>query len=399
MPARIGKRIPRHIALLAAAAIPLALFAGVAAVLYFRMPSNAPPAAVVKHPEPNVQNSPAPQPSASAVARLTPPLRLDPFDVLAHAKTPDPALKAWLDNWQIQWTNGKDPDADQIESLNASLEKSPLDSVDMVALAHAFHHLSDDIPTTARFYDAASLRIESELNKPGLNVEQSLPVLLAINEHIEDFKHVLWPLIENRKSVDHAAYAEVLYRIYSNFVRCVPATNDSALIAAGHHPAIGAMECLYELGRTDEAKDSLEKMSLDDMTSSEKVAYNWIYGMVLYRQFHFAEAALQFRPVADDTSFQYSKDAGEMLVASLARTGDKVGAMAALKTAIQTHKYGAAKEIASVLALINGGRNNMITKISPLLFAIRNILKAAVLLFIPAILAGWSVEYSITSIY
>jgi hypothetical protein len=190
------------------------------------------------------------------------PVILDPFEILSSAHTPDPALLAWLVNWRNDYSAGIIPDytdplkfqrmpffPSELVSLQGVLEKSPLDAFEMINLAHAFHDSSHNIPASAVMYDAASYRIESELDKPGVTGEQARPLLAEMAFHMDDYKHVLWPMIEDFHQEER--FTRTLFRIYSNLVALGSQTNDADIIKAARRPVVGAAECLYITGELD----------------------------------------------------------------------------------------------------------------------------------------------------
>jgi hypothetical protein len=245
------------------------------------------------------------------------PVDLDPLQVVRESRQPDAALVDWLVRWQHHQVDGKPLSPDEVYQFKDVLDKSPLSAVTMLDLGHAFHFASRDVELTTQIYQAASVRVQRELNDVRTTSERSLSIIQALNDHLSDYKPLLWYSIEEQ---GHWQNAEILYRLYDGFVRHVP-VDDDELQKASVHPRIGEAECLYIMGRYADAEKILSGVPVDSLTEGERDSYNWIDGMLYMRVRNYQAAIDPLQAVAEDKHSKHSTLAEQLLIQAMCNIG------------------------------------------------------------------------------
>jgi hypothetical protein len=261
--------------------------------------------------------------SSSSSNNLT-PQALDPVQIARDRNAIDPQLVEWLTHWRNRWQAGEEISRAEQGNLADLLSVTTLSSVDLLEIAHAFHFLSNDAVTSAIFYQAASFRAETELTRTTETSEQRLAVLRAIDFHMQDFKDVLWDMVDNHQAVQ---YAGVIYSFYSDLTRWAP-SGDQRLTAASIRCQVGMAECLDLMGRTTDAIKLLEgaRVNMQQAPDGGPEAWNWAYAMALRNAHRDKEAIEPLKSCASDPGFRYSSEAWKFLILTYATVGEKAKA-------------------------------------------------------------------------
>jgi len=111
-----------------------------------------------------------------------------------------------------------------------------------------------------------------------------------------------------------------LYNLNCELVRWVP-PNDKFLRSARVHGYIGGAECLWAMGRIDEALAAAQAIDTSSLSADELQGVAWVRGITLYSKGQFAQAAVQFEKPTGNPKFKYAESLNRLLIVSLARAG------------------------------------------------------------------------------
>jgi tetratricopeptide (TPR) repeat protein len=228
----------------------------------------------------------------------------------------DLRLKEWLAvrlQGAVPYDDSTSPK--MMSDLREILLKTSLSCVDLFTVADAFHLVTRDGVTSAIFYQAAAVHAQSELADSVGSASQTMPILVAMKDNLKDFKRVLWPLIEDQ---NNSEALDTLYRIYSSMVQFDP-PGENSVSKVMTHVKVGLSECLILKGQSGEAIAILGKLDprLLNREKGELNAYDWAYGLALYRSRKYTEAIPHFKSVVAQPGFKYSANALPPLIDSL----------------------------------------------------------------------------------
>ncbi|MGD0464270.1 MAG: hypothetical protein ABSB74_17445 [Tepidisphaeraceae bacterium] len=255
----------------------------------------------------------------AAAANLAPSGIFANSPVLALCESPeDPSVKAsgdarlaaWLEEWQRRRFRAE-ISKDRRDELQQLLKDTPLSCLTLVGIGRAVSMQSIDDWTAAAFYASAVLRGDRELRSFAAGAREVRPILVALNSA----KPTLWSIVDN----GDRNFVDALYVLNSDLVHWI-SKDDPSLRDAKAHGFVGAAECLWVIGKNDEALSAAQSIDTVSMNDEEKRAVAWIRGLTLYSTAHFPGAAAQFRSVASDPEFKYAETASCLLAVSLARS-------------------------------------------------------------------------------
>jgi hypothetical protein len=285
---------------------------------------------------------------------------IDPVVLAKSAPVPDMTLIAWLGDWKKEQSAGISVSSEERNHLRSILEKTTETSIQLFPMAHSVHlRATRDLATPSIVYQAASVAAENELGRVG-HTGAALDVLHAMNDHMEDYKGVMWPLIDAEPR-DLAAL-NALCRIYSNLVVwTVP--EDASLAKTITHVKIGLAECLCLQGSVEDAISLLHSIHVVGLSSGEYTAYSWAFAVSLYRDGRYADAVQWLERAAIGQNVLIKPSAQRLLVFARARIGDITGANLAFDQWVRTCRP-TPKQASPVLAFIHLAETNS-TKSDP----------------------------------
>jgi tetratricopeptide (TPR) repeat protein len=258
-------------------------------------------------------------PVCEAAAELAPSGMLNGSLSLASLQSPedpyikaanDPSLSAWLNEWQRSRIDvAMLPD--RRPQLLQLLGKTRLSCLTLISIGRAISFQSMDDWTEAAFYATAALHGHGELAGYPDGANESRPIIDAF----DSVQSRLWKVIDG----GDLTFIDALYSLNCDLVRWIPA-NDGDLQDARAYGLIGRAECLWAMGKNDDAISAAESIDVTSMSIQEKQAAAWIYGLTLFSKDRFSEAIDQFQVVAADPSYKYCEDAYRFLIVSLARS-------------------------------------------------------------------------------
>ena len=114
-------------------------------------------------------------------------------------------------------------------------------------------------------------------------------------------------------------FVDALYVLNSDLVHWI-SDDDPSLRDAKAHGFVAEAECLWVMGKTNEALSAAQSINTASMNDEEKRAIAWIRGLTLYSTAQFSAAADQFQIVANYPEFKYGENASCLLAVSLARS-------------------------------------------------------------------------------
>jgi hypothetical protein len=199
---------------------------------------------------------------------------------------------------------------DRRAQLLQLLGKTRLSCLSLISIGRAISFQSMDDWTEAAFYATAALHGHRELAGYPDGANESRPIIDALNS----VQSRLWKIIDG----GDLTFVDALYSLNCDLVRWIPA-DDSDLQDARAYGLIGRAECLWAMGKNDDAVSAAESIDTASMSAQEKQAAAWIYGLTLFSKDRFSEAINQFQVIATDPSYKYSEDAYRFLIVSLAR--------------------------------------------------------------------------------
>jgi hypothetical protein len=273
---------------------------------------------------------------------------IDPVELAASAPFPDAALVAWLENWKKDSAAGGTVSSVERDRLRSILEKTTETSIQLFPIAHAIHlRVVHDLVTPSIVYQAASLAAEQELLRLGKD-EAALGVLHLMDDHIQDYKDVLWPLIDTSPR-DYASL-RALDRIYSNIVAW-PGPEDEELAKSLTHVKIGLAECRCLEGNPSNAISLLYTIDIKAATQGESTAYAWALAMSQYRAGRFVDAIPELERVVAQQDQKNRQSAQHLLIFARAKAGDTKGANLAFDEWVRDYRP-TPKEAAPALEFI-----------------------------------------------
>jgi len=256
----------------------------------------------------------------------------DPLRVVQSAERPDPPLEAWVArNIQLPIPDAV-PSVSAEEELRSILQNTSLTPVELLELAHNYHSLTVQPSFSAEIYDAASRRAESVLSQPETTASERLEIVLALRKHLQDYKKLMWQMIDDRNDT---IYAQTLFRLYNLFVQYVPRDNPK-LVEDSYHPAIGAAECLHVMGRDDEAIRYLHSVPVDRLATGERTAWDWALAFILFGEARYDDCVGPLEDILARKDATHREWAARMLpivYARLNRAEDATRALSAWRTA------------------------------------------------------------------
>lgn len=222
----------------------------------------------------------------------------------------DPSLVSWLFDWQRTKADTASLQ-DRRTELQQILGKTPLTSLSLITIGRTISFQSNDDWTEATFYAAAISHGSMELTHFPNGAAESRQIIDALSS----IRTRLWKLVDG----GDRTFVNVLYELNCDLVRWIPA-NDRDLRDARVHGFIGGAECLWAMGRIDDAVSAAEAIDTASMTEEEKQGVAWIRGLALFSKGRFSDAINQFRLVASDPNNKYAEIASRLLIVSLARS-------------------------------------------------------------------------------
>jgi tetratricopeptide (TPR) repeat protein len=276
--------------------------------------------------------------STEEASDATPPSLPSPEDPYIKAAN-DPSLAAWLREWQ---RNKVDVALlpDRRAELQQILAKTRLSCLTLIGIGRAISFQSTDIWTESAFYAAAIERGNSELASYSVGAKETRPIIDAFYT----IKTRLWKMVDGGDNT----FIDALYTLNCDLIHWIPA-HDKKLRDARIHGFIGRAECLWAMGKIDDAVSAAESIDTSSLTANEKLSLAWIRGLSLFSKDRFSEAISQFRPVAANPKFIYSQQAYPFLIVSLARSARTDEANSLLDEWIRRY-HPNSKQVASVLA-------------------------------------------------
>jgi tetratricopeptide (TPR) repeat protein len=273
------------------------------------LPTTAPSSSVMAMPDP----------VRAAAAELAPSgIYLGIHDLASYQSPEDPYAKAADDpslaRWLMEWQRTKGDGAtlsDRRAELQQILKKTPLPCLALVGIGRVISVQTKDDWTEAAFYTAAIAHADKELAGFPVGANEARPIIDALNS----IRSRLWAIVDggDRTLVDS------LYALNCDLVRWIP-VNDGGLREARVHGFIGGAECLWAMGKIDDAVSAAESIDTTSMTPEEKRGVAWIRGLAFFSKGRFADAAVQFQAVTNDPNYKYAENASRFLIVSLARS-------------------------------------------------------------------------------
>jgi tetratricopeptide (TPR) repeat protein len=226
----------------------------------------------------------------------------------------DPRLASWLADWQ-KTEFSADYDENRKSELLQLLKDTQLSCLELVGIGRSISFQSSDDWMAAAFYAAASTRGHNELARLAPGSRETRPVLIALNIA----KPTLWTVVDS----GDRTFIDALYVLNCDLVHWI-LTSDDVLQHARAHGFIGAAECLWVMGKTEEALRAAELIDTTMMTSEEKRGVAWIRALALLSKGRYSDAIAQLHIVANEPDYKYAEEASRWLAVSLANTG-KIG--------------------------------------------------------------------------
>jgi tetratricopeptide (TPR) repeat protein len=223
----------------------------------------------------------------------------------------DPALSSWLREWQ-RTKYGGDSLEDRRAELKQILAKSPLSSLALVGIGRAISFQTADEWTEGALYAAAIPQAQRELARYSVGANETRPILDALYS----VKSKLWKLVDG----GDRTFTGVLYSLNCDLIHWIP-EEDSNLRDARFHGFVGRAECLWAMGKYEDAMIAANSIDTTSASPQEKLGVAWIRGLALFSNGRYAPAISQFQAVAADPTYQYSDQACPFLVICLARSG------------------------------------------------------------------------------
>jgi hypothetical protein len=238
-----------------------------------------------------------------------------PVVVVSLSPSVDTPLVEWFDKWDQRQEHGQADQAVDRIALIQILGKTRVPSLLLFQVAHAIQFRSLDNALPGMFYSSAAHRADEELREAGQS-PQAVGILRGMKDHMGGYKAVLWPLIEHGDS----NALDALYTIYTSYTRWIP-PKDKSLAMPVTHMKIGTAECLYAMGKADESVALLESIKGIKMASGEMAAFDWAYGLGLYRLGRYSEAIPRFQSIVSRKD-PYEGEALPLLAVSQSRIGN-----------------------------------------------------------------------------
>jgi tetratricopeptide (TPR) repeat protein len=338
-----------YILLTAVNAPPVVVVSAVTASSFVSQTSDGDPALVmIPHPGSSApaEKRTLPQSVIDAAKAEVIPLA-DPVAIAQSAQPTDPKVVEWLRIWRDDATVAENADEAVHNRLTEMLDGSPLRWDSLFKIGQAVADVSADSPTAAVFVRAAVLRADKQLQAIAPGSDEAKPILIAMN----DSRRLLWAAADYYSDRDAL---ETLATINADLVKWV-SKGDPTLEDARRHGMIGVGECMFALGQVQGSIPALLALDTNGMTDNEKLGVAWIRGLALFSVGRYAQAAEQFRQVAKNPSYQYSRDASELAVYSFARQGNSVDAVEAYNVWQKRYGDDASKSLGlATIAVIAG---------------------------------------------
>jgi tetratricopeptide (TPR) repeat protein len=259
----------------------------------------------------------------------------DPYIKAAN----DPSLAAWLREWQRTKVDVALLPDRRVE-LQQILNRTHLTCLTLIGIGRAISFQSTDEWTEVAFYAAAVQHANSELASYTVGAKDSRPIIDALYS----VKSRLWKLVDGGDST----FVDALYTLNCDLIHWIPA-DDRNLQDARTHGFIGRAECLWAMGKIDDAVSAAESINDASLTADEKLSVAWIRGLALFSKGRFSDAITEFQPVADHPQFTYSQQAYPFLIVSLARSDRTDEANNLLDEWIRRYRPNS-EQVASVMA-------------------------------------------------
>jgi len=126
------------------------------------------------------------------------------------------------------------------------------------------------------------------------------------------------PLLWKAEESGNHALINTLFVLNSDLVKWI-SPGDKALSNTRLHGRIGVAECLYAMGRNDQAVVAAEDIQTAGLDADQREAVAWIRAISLDEQGRTSEAVIEYQFCADDVAFKYSKPAMEAMIRDLSR--------------------------------------------------------------------------------
>jgi tetratricopeptide (TPR) repeat protein len=259
-------------------------------------------------------------------------------DPCAKAAT-DPSLAAWLKEWQQNKVEGAML-IDRRAELRNILTKTPLSCLTLIGIGRSMSFQSTDEWAESAIFATAALHAHTELANYAVGEKQSRPIL----DGLYSVKSTLWKMTDGG---DHT-FIDALYTLNCDLIRHIP-SDDSGLQEARVHGFIGRAECLWAMGKTDDAVSAAESIDTSSLTAKERVGVAWIRGLALYSKGRYSDAIPELQSVIGDPSFAYSGEAHPLLIVSLAQSARNDEATVQIDEWIR-RDHPNTKQVASVMA-------------------------------------------------
>jgi hypothetical protein len=224
----------------------------------------------------------------------------------------DPRLADWLNNWRMMLLAGRSPSDSERWKLAAITRDGVFSCESLVQVGQLVNAASRDFKTTAVIFSAAISHGHQQLSAFSHFSDKMKPVLAAMTKCGD----VFWETVD----AGDPQCIGAMWTVSGDVEKWVP-RNDAALEWAVPWAAIGRAECLFLWGKTDQSLSAAASINLAGLDRNQRSGVAWIYGLDLYRESRFSEAAKQFRIVATNAGYKNAEGAERLVIASLARNG------------------------------------------------------------------------------
>lgn len=131
----------------------------------------------------------------------------------------------------------------------------------------------------------------------------------------------MWRVVDG----ENRQFADALFVLNADLCGWISPA-DKALQPALVHGYIGMAECLYVMGKDEQAVTNALAIATTDVTPSQRAAIAWIRGLALFRIGRISEAEFELKIVSEAASYKYASEALRLLVAARAGLGNVLGA-------------------------------------------------------------------------
>jgi hypothetical protein len=231
--------------------------------------------------------------------------------LIGCASQTDADFAVALDQWWRGLASGQTADEAQRQKVQIESGRGNLSSELLYQVGDLSSVVAHDPQTTAMLFAAAVSHGHSELDHLPMGSTKALPTLQAMKR----CEPMLWNAV-NTGNPEYVRSIDILNSDIEKWIR----PDDPTLGWAVAWAKIGRAECQYLWGKNDEAIAQCEQIDSSGLSQDQREGLAWISGLAFFSKGCFADAAIQFRAVANDSNYKYAENASRFLIVSLARS-------------------------------------------------------------------------------